>query len=313
MGSEPARVDWTMQGKEESFMIFFSIIIPTCNRNQQLSECLEKLASGQQQFPFDQYEVIVTDDGRDFNAEAFCKTNFPWVKYIQGPQKGPAANRNNGAGFAKAEWLIFLDDDCVPDKDLLKAYDRSITELAPTIKVYEGCIKAIGVKTAFNQEAPVNETGGNLWSCNFCINHHLFEQIHGFEETYPYAAMEDIDLRLKIVQFDNIHFCKGAVVFHPWKLIQNPQEKFKEHLISHKIFFNRWPVKQKEYSVGKLVYRYFYTLLIFIMPKLIPYRARGLNYFFHYSLFTFSLIRFQFRNKFFWQKKSKSSFTNDSK
>jgi len=94
------------------------------------------LASGQQYFPFGQYEVIVTDDGRDFNVEAFCKVNFPWVKYIQGPQKGPADNRNNGSKAAKHHWLVFLDDDCIPDKSLLHEYYLSISQNARSIKSF---------------------------------------------------------------------------------------------------------------------------------------------------------------------------------
>ena len=68
-----------------------SVIIPTCDRPERLKECLERVLkqSGS-------YEVILTDDGR---------TRGTWpegVRYIEGPQRGPAANRNCGAHDACA-------------------------------------------------------------------------------------------------------------------------------------------------------------------------------------------------------------------
>ena len=41
----------------------FSVVIPTCERNDLLARCLERLAPGAQRFSADRYEVIVTDDG----------------------------------------------------------------------------------------------------------------------------------------------------------------------------------------------------------------------------------------------------------
>ena len=40
---------------------FFSVIIPTYNRNAQLKSCLQALVA--QAYPRDQFEVIVADDG----------------------------------------------------------------------------------------------------------------------------------------------------------------------------------------------------------------------------------------------------------
>lgn len=43
--------------------MLFSVVIPTCRRNDLLAKCLDRLAPGQQTLSPDQYEVIVTDDG----------------------------------------------------------------------------------------------------------------------------------------------------------------------------------------------------------------------------------------------------------
>ena len=55
------------------------------------------------------YEVIITDDGRQSTAEQMVKEQYPWVRWVKGPQRGPASNRNNGGTRATnlflADWL----------------------------------------------------------------------------------------------------------------------------------------------------------------------------------------------------------------
>ncbi|RYY07005.1 MAG: glycosyltransferase family 2 protein, partial [Sphingobacteriaceae bacterium] len=104
----------------------FSIIIPTYNRNDLLSKCLQRLEPGSQSIDVNKYEVIVTDDSKQEEAKNFIQNNFNWVKWVPGPQKGPAANRNYGAKQASGEWLIFIDDDCMPDVHLLQNYQNAL-------------------------------------------------------------------------------------------------------------------------------------------------------------------------------------------
>ena len=94
----------------------FSLVVPTCNRPSILQKCLLSIINAQD---FDRLvsDVIITDDStsnetRELLTEAFNGYN---ILYINGPRKGPAANRNNGAKLAKATWLIFLDDDIIID------------------------------------------------------------------------------------------------------------------------------------------------------------------------------------------------------
>src|SRR5436309_24571 len=116
-----------------------SVIIPTCNRNNLLMQCLERLHPDVQQMHFNEYEIIVTDDSRENNALSLIEKNFKWVRWVQGCNKGPAANRNNGAKHAKGDWLIFIDDDCIPDDEVIKTYKEAITAFAG-IRVFEGYV-----------------------------------------------------------------------------------------------------------------------------------------------------------------------------
>ena len=101
----------------------FSIVIPTCNRDQQLAQLIEsliisiKLIEGHSEC-----EIIVTDDSTNFKTKKFIEANFPKISWHKGPQKGPGANRNSGVNFAKNKWLVFVDDDCVVNENFMLGY-----------------------------------------------------------------------------------------------------------------------------------------------------------------------------------------------
>jgi GT2 family glycosyltransferase len=163
------------------------------------------------------YDVIVTDDGQSSSAQAMIKDRFPWVRWTEGPRRGPAANRNHGASLAKGDWLVFTDDDCIPEAGWLHAFSRSSIAY-PDVPVFEGSTAAKGVKQYLNEAAPINDSGGFLWSCNMAIRRAVFMQNRGFDEDFPFAAMEDVDFqrRLQAQSIESL-FIREARVFHPWK------------------------------------------------------------------------------------------------
>lgn len=196
---------------------FFSIIIPTYHRNDLLAKCLDCLAPGVQILSSEQYEVIVTDDGSETTAEAMLQDQYPWAKWVSGPRKGPAANRNNGANYAQGKWLVFTDDDCLPSPNWLSAFASAIT---PQIQVYEGKTTCDSGLRSPLEHAPINLTGGYLWSCNLMIKKSAFHALQGFDESFPYPHMEDVDLRERLYLSKlNTVFVQKAVVDHPPRVL----------------------------------------------------------------------------------------------
>ena len=192
-----------------------TVVIPTCHRNDLLAKCLDSLAPGVQTLPTDQYEVIVTDDGSKSTAEQMLREQYPWAQWVAGPRKGPAANRNNGAKYAQGEWLAFTDDDCLPSAGWLEAY---LLAIPLGHLVYEGkttCVE--GIKSPL-YEAPINLTGGSLWSCNLFVTRELFLRIKGFDEQFAFW-MEDADFRVRLQKLGIFYcFVESAVVDHPPRL-----------------------------------------------------------------------------------------------
>lgn len=192
-----------------------SVVIPTFNRPDMLGDCLRRVAQALAVVPESRIEVIVSDDGRDLRTRDLLVSTYPWVHWVQGPRRGPAANRNAGAAVATGEWIIFTDDDCLPDSLWLRAYLHALRQDS-SCNVFEGRTIADREPRSLNEESPVNDTGGYLWSCNMAIRRELFTRMGGFCESFPYAAMEDADLRLRLQrQAERFPFLPDAVVCHP--------------------------------------------------------------------------------------------------
>jgi len=209
--------------------MLLSVIIPTCNRNDLLGLCLERLQAGAQAAGDFQYEVIVTDDGAANNAKQFIEQNHSWAKWVEGPKRGPAANRNNGAKQSNGAWIVFFDDDCLPDADVLLQYHTAIVQKSE-VRVFEGAIYCNEEIKSPLYVTPVNLTGGYLWSCNFGIERSLFEQLAGFDEHFKYANLEDNDLHFRIKQLSEpVVFLPEARVEHPPRPMATPQKLARYH------------------------------------------------------------------------------------
>ena len=265
--------------------MMFSIIIPTCNRNELLGKCLDKLFYSIQNFTKQDYEVIVTDDSKENIAKEFLLQKYSWVIWVEGPKLGPAANRNNGAKYAKGEWLLFTDDDCLPDENWLNSYKEAINNTGAI--VYEGYTNADRSKQRFDEEAPINLSGGNLWSCNFAIKKFFFQELEGFDENFPFAAMEDIDLMFKIIKFEKIEFVPTAIIIHPWRRVK-AFKGFYKHFLSHQYFRKKNVKNISNYRLSRL--KIFIGGIYSLTIDLFKFHFKGVGVYLEKNILNFLLI-----------------------
>ena len=113
----------------------FSIVVPTYNRLGRLRHVIAGLE--QQAYASDAYEVIVISDGSTDGTDAFLETHqstmrFSWLKQAN---QGPAAARNAGVRKAVGEFIVFIDDDVVPEPELLEEHARSHQQAARDVVV----------------------------------------------------------------------------------------------------------------------------------------------------------------------------------
>ncbi len=94
-----------------------SVVIPAYNTAPFISESLDSVL-GQK---FDDYEVIVVNDGSPDTAELedALRPYMSRIQYIKQENRGPSAARNAGMRRARGEFLAFLDSDDVWLQDFL--------------------------------------------------------------------------------------------------------------------------------------------------------------------------------------------------
>jgi GT2 family glycosyltransferase len=254
----------------------FSVIVPTCYRNDLLAKCLDRLAPGAQSLSADKYEVIVTDDGSEITAEQMISEQYGWAKWIAGPSSGPAANRNHGARFAKGEWLAFSDDDCIPDPQWLEAYANAILS-EPTCYVFEGRVYTDRPRKSLAEVSPIFETGGYLPSGNFVCRKDIFESLGGFDERFPYPAMEDVEFRLRLKRAGySFSFIREASVCHPWRP-KGGWKKLKQHQQSTLIYLSIHPEEKSRINTFYYFRITLNNLIKVTIPGCIKFKGKGMK------------------------------------
>lgn len=107
----------------------FSIIIPTFNRKNEISRCLESVKRG----TFKSYEIIVVDDGSTDGTRDYIVNHHPDVRYFYQDNEGVAKARNIGMEQACGKNYAFLDSDDVWYSERLHFLASIITLLPPEV------------------------------------------------------------------------------------------------------------------------------------------------------------------------------------
>ena len=179
--------------------MIFSVIIPAKNEEQNLARCLASIA--QVDFPQDEFEVVVVDNGSTDNTVDLARAASAKV-YIK-PELNIAGLRNFGAQVARGKILVFLDADCSVSTDWFQAAQRYVNDekvvgfgSPPTVPD-----KSSWVPKAWFVVRSKNSLQGDdvawLESMNLFVRRDLFLELGGFDENLVTCEDYDLSLRLK--------------------------------------------------------------------------------------------------------------------
>ncbi len=88
-------------------MPLVSVVIPTYNRAETIMRSLNSVLSQ----TFQDYELIVVDDGSTDHTYDIIKDLDPRLKIISQPNQGVSAARNNGIRASRGKYIALLDSD----------------------------------------------------------------------------------------------------------------------------------------------------------------------------------------------------------
>lgn len=194
---------------------FVSIIIPTFNRWDALSQTLDALAD--LDYPRALWEAIVVDDGSQEDIPGSVrrwleKTGAP-VRVLRQENAGPAAARNRGAATAKGPILIFIDNDIIAPPDFIRQHVQTLREnpdcwIVGRLKHPDqlrstpfGRYRDRLFESFHHLHPPdrVSECAG-MSTANLSLHKNEFERLGGFDESFTIASSEDWELAYRARQ-----------------------------------------------------------------------------------------------------------------
>ena len=197
----------------DSSDIAISIIIPTCGRLDGLRRILD-LIWPQIEMCRVSCEVLVCDDSGGKDVEDLLADCSPQTEWLPVPRRGAGACRNSGAEHANGQWLLFLDDDVLPQPGLLSAYSDAFFSAGSSEVAFEGATLLDRPVSSLLWEAPANPNCTGHPSCNWGIRKSFFMEAMGFDERY--LRSQDIEFAARVGAMGReFRPLPQAVVIHP--------------------------------------------------------------------------------------------------
>jgi glycosyltransferase involved in cell wall biosynthesis len=241
-----------------------SIVIPTYNRGQVLMLCLESL----ERQTFKNFEVVVIDDGGyDTTSElmtTYIRSSSLRVRYFRQKNRGPGSARNRGISLIQGNVCLLIGDDIIASPDLVEKH-LHLHQQQP-----EHCVAGLGLTRWSEKHQEVTpfmewlDSGGLqfnygpllcrkkadwrfFYTSNLSVKTELLRKFP-FDESFPYAAMEDMDLACQIESNVGLKvvFLPDATAkhLHPTTFAQACRRMM--HVGESTAYFDKkWPGKRK--------------------------------------------------------------------
>ena len=199
-----------MQSASRSLLL--SVCIISFRRPALLQQCLDCISPGNQTLDSALYEVVVSDDCLESSAKSVVESSG-FARWVQGPSQGVAANRNNVVNAAVGDWIVFVDDDELPQSNWLeKIYEAASSGLWDVI---EGRVEPTRYPDSILWLAPVICQGGVYCTANLAIRYPIFSKLGGFDLRNQ-VSHEDIEFGARIVSAGlRTVYLADAIVYHP--------------------------------------------------------------------------------------------------
>lgn len=180
------------------------VVIPTRDRWDILDRTMASLRSQTVRG----FETVVVVDGTDQGARELEGARLSVKEHA-----GPGAARNLGARSTDRPIILLLGDDTIPEPDLIERHmARHISEPETNVAVlgridwHPSCSRArvnawmnwSGTQFDYEGIRGPDAGWGRFYSSNVSLKRSLLLDAGGFDEEFPFAAYEDLDLGFRL-------------------------------------------------------------------------------------------------------------------
>jgi histidinol-phosphate phosphatase family protein len=176
----------------------FDVVVPTVGR-PSLVALLDALACSAGPLPG--RIIVVHDGGGDPLPGEPPEPLRALVDVRRGRERGPAAARNVGWRSSRADWIAFLDDDVVPDRDWPQRLAADLDGLDDGVAGSQGNLRVPlpAGRRPTDWERNVKGLERAAWAtADMAYRRTALAGVGGFDERFPRAYREDADLALRV-------------------------------------------------------------------------------------------------------------------
>lgn len=237
------------------------MLIPTYGRADKLARCLTRLAN--QTLERSRFEVLVGVDGRAEGstheqsdreaadaARVLADTTAGSMRAVvhRFEHAGPGATRNRLAAHARGGLILMLNDDVLPEPDLLEAHVREharraggggpamVLGSAPWVvhredTLFDRLIRETSMVFFYDRmhemladgRADADHDWGyrHAWTLNLSLPRRVYEAVGGFDERLTKACYEDIEFGYRVWKSFGapVRYAPNAVAHHDHRIM----------------------------------------------------------------------------------------------
>ncbi|HMO33782.1 MAG TPA: glycosyltransferase [Saprospiraceae bacterium] len=211
--------------------VFFSIVIPTYQQHQYISDCVNSFLNQS----FCDFEIIISDDSEDDLTLNICRSlTDKRIRYFKNePRLGRVGNyRLNALERATGKWLIICDgDDCLTDIHYLNDAKKIIDQHSSLTFIQAGHLKGDSINSSAPELPHIADQQLFLNGFDYLMR---FQEIAHFSHLSTLSNLEhlrkinpfrlnilssDVDSYLRLVFYGDVYLLKKPVGF--WRQHQH--------------------------------------------------------------------------------------------
>lgn len=226
----------------------FSVIVPVYNTEKKLERCLDSI----KRQTYDNYEVILIDDGSKDNSGVICDRYASYdsrFKVIHTKNQGVSFARNIGLEEASGKYVMFVDSDDFIMSDMFEVFANTIHNSELDIIIGGAYVHERDKKESVKMPPILGKCDNSIWNA-ICLAPNIFGYVWGKafktvvikDNTIKFNinmyAQEDLDFNLSVYEkcanFEIIDYAGYKYEYIPgkrkppvWDFIKNSLKMYR--------------------------------------------------------------------------------------